>query len=224
MLSYALLLALLYAGDNKNLKTLLAIATALAMLKNSSSKKVRRPRSKRARRILAERALAKREKREEVLDKVQVLFPVIIKAIELFTANKNTNSNSSKYEKKEDKRKEKNQKPKETQTDYENSSLTYNQIGDITIIDESENKIDKVEEQVQGKEIVDNAEGLWIRKGKKNIAEVIKEAFHGAKVNLTLKNGESLNGEVIGEYNGFLILENCGILKYVDGNNIESFY
>jgi len=102
--------------------------------------------------------------------------------------------------------------------------LTYNQIGDITIIDESENKIDKVEEQVQGKEIVDNAEGLWIRKGKKNIAEVIKEAFHGAKVNLTLKNGESLNGEVIGEYNGFLILENCGILKCVDGNNIESFY
>ncbi|NLZ47601.1 MAG: hypothetical protein GX895_02230 [Clostridiales bacterium] len=231
MLSYALLIALLYSGDNKNLKTLLAIATALAMLKSDSPKKVRRPRNKRARRILAERALAKKERKEELLDKVQILLPIIIKALEKLYANssnktnaqsygKNTrkivNNTISKSEEKDARDERKNKEYKEAYATKEVSSLNDNHIGNINIIEEEE-------EQFKEPEIVYNTEDIWKKDRKRNIAEEIKEAFHGTDVNLTLKNGERLKGEVVGEYNGFLILESCGILKYVDGKDIESF-
>lgn len=215
MLSYALLIALLYAGDNKKLKTLLAIATALAMLKGNSTKKVRRPRSKRARRILAERALAKKEKKDQMLDKVQVFLPVIIKAIELLTANASNNTSGHGDNKATKQTTSNNTKRADVEAN-EGGSFTDIQIDDITI-KEDEYK------QRQVEQLLYNPEDRLIKEEAKNLAEVIKENFHGTTVNLTLKSGERLNGEVIGEYKGFLILESKGILKYVDGNNIDSF-
>jgi hypothetical protein len=214
MLSYALLIALLYAGENKSLKTLLAIATALTMLKGNSTKKVRRPRSRRARKILAERAIAKKEKKEEILDKVQLVLPVIIKAIELFTAN--TSNNIPKAEERDPREDIKNEEDKNAFAEHEDSSLTDNEIADITIIEDDEDSLEV-------DDIVYNAEDMWKKDRIKSLAEEIKDAFHGTTVNLALKSGEKLQGEVVGEYKGFLILGNYGILKYVDSTDIESF-
>ena len=94
--------------------------------------------------------------------------------------------------------------------------MTDNEIADITIIEDDEDSLEV-------DDIVYNAEDMWKKDRIKSLAEEIKDAFHGTTVYLALKSGEKLQGEVVGEYKGFLILENCGIIKYVDSTDIESF-
>lgn len=295
MLSYALLMAMLYGTENKNLKTLLAIATALSMLKGKSAKRIRRPRSKRARRIMAERLAEREDKRENTFDKIELILPVAAKILETLTtksratgnaqraevqgsarstgAKVNINKSGSKkrnnnqfvegigrednveyedditykdsnsyekdnsYEKNNSHEKnnsnEENTVPEDTKASQELEELQKEPTSDsVKSIEESESP---VETDLPEEKIVDDNEVMYEVKEYKvdpypiiysdnDITETIKEIFHGTNVTVTLNNGQTIIGEVIGSYRGILILRNASRINYIRGEAIARFY
>jgi cytochrome b involved in lipid metabolism len=266
MLSYALLMALLYGTENKNLKTILAIATALSMLKGKSAKRVRRPRSRRARRILAERVVERKNNSEDTLQKVEVFLPIIAKVLEAVTvkvkenrdeekANSQANpkvskinvNNSTKKKRSydqtlgntecednaecEDNVAYEDNVPYEDNTSFE--KVTEAPLANSIAKDEETNNLEKNQlTEEKAKENTDVAyegkvykvDSYPISYGDEDITETIKDIFHGVNVTLMLNNGQTTNGEVIGAYKGILILRNTGVLNYIRGEAITSFY
>lgn len=58
---------------------------------------------------------------------------------------------------------------------------------------------------------------------RKDITEVILEIYQGVNITLSLSNGNTVSGEVVGLYHGILILRNAGIINYIKGEAIVSF-
>lgn len=241
MLSYALLMALLYGTENKNLRTLLAMATAFTMLKGKSNKRVRRPRSKRARRIMAARAAERENNSGDTLGKIEVLLPIVAKVLETITVKaKDSGAEQKIDENKVCKRSIRNvprnsgedEEPRDNSEYRENRSIQ--QAAESPVASPLQNDLETktvhdseiVEETKESSEAgaVYKISNFPLDYEEENIAETIKELFHGTNVTLVLNNGQNINGEVVGDYKGILILKSSGILNYIREETIVSFY
>lgn len=71
--------------------------------------------------------------------------------------------------------------------------------------------------------ILNEYEEVLARTNKKEVAELIREIYHGLVVTVTLTSGQVISGEVIGLYNNILILRNDDKFNYIKGESITSF-
>jgi hypothetical protein len=233
-------MALLSSNDNKNLKTLLIIGVILAVLlnKNKSARRVRRPRSRRARRIMAVREAERNERRESTFDKIQGYLPVATQVLELLIASflnksnqqQDTNYEEDNYESEQDSI---DNGSNQDNCEYDNEEMPADNVEDINsmleaLINEekaSSNEGAAIEENnpKDYEEKPYNVEDYSLNSLENDITKTIKDIFHGGNVTLALTNGQTVNGEVVGEYKGILILRNSGVLNYVRGEAISSF-
>ncbi|WP_163195049.1 hypothetical protein [Clostridium thermarum] len=211
MLSYALLMALLSGNDNKDIKTILIIGIILAILlnKNKSPRRIRRVRGRRARRMLAAREAEIDRRRESTFDKIQDYLPMVTQVLELLITNFLNKNNQ------------------QQNTNYEEDNYETDQGYDDSINrDQQEDSSQSAEE---GKKVVNSEKGSYVGEddfvnwADYDITKIIKDIFHGDNVTLALTNGQTVSGEVVGEYKGVLILRNSGKLNYIRGEAISGF-
>ncbi|WP_139902105.1 hypothetical protein [Clostridium thermarum] len=211
MLSYALLMALLSGNDNKDIKTILIIGIILAILlnKNKAPRRIRRARGRRARRILAAREAEIDRRRESTFEKIQDYLPIVTQVLELLITNCLNKNNQ------------------QQNTNYEEDNYESDQGYDDSINrDQQEDSSQSAEE---GKKVVNSEKGSYVAEDDSvnladyDITKIIKDIFHGDNVTLALTNGQTVSGEVVGEYKGVLILRNSGKLNYIRGEAISGF-
>lgn len=242
MLGYALLMALLSGNDNKDIKTILIIGIILAILlnKNKAPRRIRRARGRRARRILAARE-AEINRRESTFDRIQDYLPIVTQVLELLITNyinknnqqQNTNYEEDNYEsdqgyddpinryqQDDNSQTVKEERPADNIEDVNNiaASVIRNEVASNNTSTAEEGK--KFSNSEKGSYVAEDYYTNWV---DYNITKIIKDIFHGDNVTLALANGQTVSGEVVGEYKGVLILRNSGKLNYIRGEAITSF-
>ncbi|MDP4089984.1 MAG: hypothetical protein Q8930_12030 [Bacillota bacterium] len=250
MLTYALLMIMLYGGENKNLKTILIIAALLGFLGKPKKKRLRRRGRRRRGAISPAQDDPDYDKTELILSAVQS----VLNYININAQAKNNQQASAENAS--------NQAgPGNSELDRDNeshSTLNSDSADNGEIQDEDDpagndeeirlngepernlpaaaqqvGKVDKaaVNPTARREMRVDNRlnQGLDMMEDEEfplrrmDITEVIKDIYQGVNITVALSNGNSVDGEVIGTYQGILILRSMGILNYIRGGAIVSF-
>ena len=247
MLAYALLMIMLYGGENKNSKTIL-IALALLAFLGGSKKRTRRRRGRR------HRSGSGSIQNIDDADKAQL----ILSAVQSVLNYLNVRAQSRQDQQAQQDEAVQSAGSSDTPGDdpkagsnraFRARSGSNKELSDEgTVSDSQEPQRAAVQLSANRDPDGDNNKGTNNSDGeketglssrhnqrvyridnealetiRKDITEVILEIYQGVNITLSLSNGNTVSGEVVGLYHGILILRNAGIINYIKGEAIVSF-
>ncbi len=254
MLPYALLMAMLYGGENKNLKTVLIMVALLAYLGNPRDRRRRR----RGRRRVNNRSLL--DTNDDV-DKTELILAAVQSVLNYINISSQAKKNLQTSEehvigegnagREATKERAVSQQPGRGRNNDEMNrevnprhgtrqsrvnraippSSDENQSPAVDIAENRRTESRRAENNLPAERRLnssishntqdDNREVSCMK--KKDITEVIKEIYHGVNISGGLSNGKTATGEVVGVYEGILILRDMGMLNYISGEAIVNF-